>query len=200
MIKQLNKDLYDAVEKMLQGLCYWMGYRLECYAGHTITEGATVEIAVGILNAHLDHHTFVVKCEYPYKKIDLRKNKERADIVILEKRKDHKGHNDLIPICVLEFKMATDANGGVWEDVKKLATLPKNLCRLAVLLANGNPSIVNDFILFEKNDGGVLKERIKRSIDSKRNKNKVPVRVIRSTKAMETASSKNPFRAICIEL
>lgn len=197
MIKQNNKDLYDAVEKMLQGLCYWMGYRLECYAGHTITEGSAVEIAVGILNAHLDHHTYVVKCEYPYKKIDLRDNKERADIVILKKRKDPK---DLVPICVLEFKMATDANGGVWEDVKKLATLPKKLNRLAVLLANGNPSIVNDFILFEKNDDGVIKERIKRSIDSKRNKDLVPVRVIRSTKAMETASSKNPFRAICIEL
>lgn len=192
-----NKELYDAVEKMLQGLCYWMGYRLECYAGHTITEGAAVEIAVEILNAHLDHHTYVVKCEYPYKKLDLRNSKERADIVILEKRKDPKV---LIPTCVLEFKMSTDANGGVWEDVNKLVNLPCDLLKLAILLAHGSPSIVKDFILIENNVDRVIKERIKRPIDSIRNKNRVPVKVIRSTKAMESTRSKKPFRAICIEL
>lgn len=191
-----KKELYDAVEKMLQGLCYWMGYRLECYAGHTITEGAAVETAVGILNAHLDHHTYVVKCEYPYKKLDSRNSKERADIVILEKDKYSKA---LIPICALEFKMSTNANG-VWEDINKLATLQCNLLSLVVLLAQGSPSIVKDFILINNSTNGVIKERIKRPIDSKRNKNKVPVRVIRSTKAMETTRSKKPFRAICIEL
>ena len=54
-------SLFDAIEKMLQGLCYWMGYRYECYSGHPITEFAAIDIAVGVLNAHIDHSTYAIR-------------------------------------------------------------------------------------------------------------------------------------------
>lgn len=115
-IQKDDPHLYGVLNSMLQGLCYWMGYRMECYAGHSILEGAAVDIAVGLINNHIDHHTYVVKMEYPYRKLGVSNSKERADIVIL--KKESKKENNLIPVCVMEFKRADDTNGGIWADIE----------------------------------------------------------------------------------
>lgn len=181
-----NKQLFYAIEKMLQGLCYWMGYRYECYATHAISEAAAVEIAVGILNSHLNHNLYVVKCESLYTRCGGdSKTKERADVVIFERKS---GSKDLIPCCVMEFKMAQGACGGIWNDISKLSKLPKDVARLAILLANGNTKVIYDFV-------DSRTDRAKRCV-----KSAVPIHVLRTAKAMETSCSTHPYRAICVEL
>ncbi len=192
-------SLFDAIEKMLQGLCYWMGYRYECYSGHPITEFAAIDIAVGVLNAHINHSTYTIRCEYPYSKIDARTTKERADLVILQKVKDENtGAMKCVPICVIEFKFANDANGGVWSDINKLNSLHSSLSisRIAVILSHGHPAIINDFV-----DNVCLpNEAAKKKIVSKKNVKSIPLAVIRSTKAMGSKNTRSPYRAIAIEL
>ena len=192
-------SLFDAIEKMLQGLCYWMGYRYECYSGHPITEYAAIDIAVGVLNAHIDHSFYTIRCEYPYSKIDARTTKERADLVILQKIHDEKtGNKKYIPICVIEFKFANDANGGIWSDINKLYSIRSSasISRIAVLLSHGHPAIIKDFV----DNCSLPYEAAKRKINSKKNVKSIPVAVIRSTKAMESKSTRSQYRAIAIEL
>lgn len=190
-LKYSNKHLYDAIEHMLQGLCYWMGYRMECYSAHSIMESAAVDVAMSIINARLDHRTYVVKMEYPYSKMGLSGSRERADLVVLTKR-----DKELIPECVLEFKMANSANEGVWGDIKKLNDIPLPITRLAILLSRCNPNIIGDFV---DNIGGI-NERAKRKVDSPQNDKRIPVRVVFVKKAMESQNTESPFRAICVEL
>jgi len=156
-------------------------------------EGAAVDVAVSILNAHLDHRSYVVKMEYPYSKLGLFGSKERADIVVLSKRGD-----GLFPECVVEFKMAQSTNEGVWGDINKLSSIQPPVNRFAILLAKGKPSIVSDFVdnIGEDNK----KEHAKRKIVSPRNTNNIQVKVILAKKALESKTSKSPYRAICIEL
>ena len=181
-----NKHLFYAIERMLQGLCYWMGYRYECYATHTISEAAAVEIAIGILNSHLDHNVYVVKCESLYTRCGYKsKTQVRADVVIFERKSSSK---DLVPCCVMEFKMAHGAKKGIWNDIIKLSKLPHDVSRLAILLSSGNSGEINSFV-------DISKDKAKRSVNSD-----VPIHVVRAAKAMETSGSKHPHRAICIEL
>ncbi len=110
---------------------------------------------------------------------------QRADIAIIE-RSDKK---NLTPVCVMEFKLSDDTNGGVWEDVKKMSHLPYGLHKLAILLSPCRDSITDNFITAK----GYAKKKIE-------NQNNIPVRVIRAAKAMEGAKPNFAHRAICIEL
>ena len=181
-----NKHLYDAIEKMLQGLSYWMGYKKECYAGHSIMEHVAVDAAVGILNAHIDHSIYKIVCEYTYKSIPgvVSPSNKRADIAILDKRTN-------TCICVMEFKMSTNTNGCVKDDINKISNIPSTVSRLVILLSpKEKDSVVSPFITINNHAKGKVGL----------NGNYPPVSVIRATRAMETSNSKAPYRAICIEL
>lgn len=181
-----NKHLYDAIEKMLQGLSYWMGYKRECYAGHSIMENVAVDAAVGILNAHIDHSIYRIMCEYSYKSIPgaFSPGNKRADLVIIDKRTN-------TCICAMEFKMSTNTNGGVIPDINKISSLPSTVSRLVILLSPMEiASVVSPFIT--KNNHAKGKVSLGGSHP--------PISVIRATRAMETSNSKAPYRAICIEL
>lgn len=181
-----NKVLYDAIEKMLQGLSFWMGYKKECYAGHSIMEQVAVDAAVGILNAHLDHTKYKIVCEYPYQSIPgvVASNNQRVDLVILDKVAN-------TCVCAMEFKMSTNTNGGVKGDIKKMSSIPSTVSRLVILLSpKEKDSVVTPFITPNNH------ARRKVTLDS----GYPQVSVIRAARAMETPNSKAPYRAICIEL
>ena len=181
-----NKHLFDAIEKMLQGLSYWMGYKKECYAGHSIMEHVAVDAAMGILNAHIDHSFYRVHCEYLYKYIPGTANPgdQRADLVIIEKKTN-------TCICAIEFKMSTNTNGGIISDINKISSIPSTVSRLVVLLSpKEKASVVSPFI--------TANNHAKRTVNL--GGGHPPVSVIRATRAMETSYSKAPYRAICIEL
>ena len=181
-----NKNLFDAIEKMLQGLSFWMGYKMECNSGLSIMECVAVEAAIEILNAHIDHKNYKLECEYPYKSIPgvVQPGKKRADIAIIEKASK-------TCICVMEFKMTTNTNGGVVSDINKIASIPSSLSRLVVLLSpRKEKTIIGSFITTNNN--------AKRKVNLQGCNQ--PLAVIRAAKAMETASTSAPFRAICIEL
>lgn len=118
-----NKHLFDAIENMLQGLSFWMGYKMECNSGLSIMECVAVEAAIEILNVHIDHKNYKLECEYPYKSISgvVQPGKKRADIAIIEKASK-------TCICVMEFKMTTNTNGGVVSDINKIASIPSSFC------------------------------------------------------------------------
>ena len=146
-----------------------------------IPEAVIVEVAIGILNSHLDHSRYHIKCEYSYK-LAGGSNNWRADIVILER-------NTSKPICFMEFKLSDDTNDGVWGDVRKLAHLPDFLYRIVILLSRNKDNLTSQFI--------TAKGYAKRKIVSPDN---IPVRVIRSVKSMEGTNPDYAFRSICIEL
>lgn len=184
-----NSQLNGALEKMLQGLAFWMGC---CRCMNELYEHDCVHQAFAILRANLDKSKFRLEYEFNYSDIDATiKTQERADLVILKKTSKKK-----IPICVLEFKMSTNTNGGVDTDVRKLRKITKQtLCKFVVLLINeDNPTVVSQFTdgkyntLYAKRRAIVMK-------DGKQ------VRVRRVAKAMATADSpeRNPYMAICIE-
>lgn len=181
MIRQNNTTLFNTIEHMLQGLAFWLGYRIECYSGHRIPEAVIVETAIGLLNSHLDHGSYQIRCEYSYRLMGGKDN-QRADIVILERSTQK-------PICVMEFKLSDDTNNGVWGDVKKLAQLPNDLYRIVILLSRKKDNMTSLFITGK----GYAKKKIV-------NPNNVPVSVIRSAKSMEGTNPDYAFRAICIEL
>lgn len=181
-----NRHLFNAIEKMLQGLSFWMGYKMECYSGHLIMECVAVNVAVEILNAHIDHNRYRIECEYLYKSIPgvVHPGKKRADIAIIDKTTN-------TCICVMEFKMTTNTNGGVVKDVNKIATIPSSMSRLVILLSQKNEkAIIGSFITTNNN--------AKRKVTLKGCSHTLTV--IRAAKAMETPSTSRPFRAICIEL
>ena len=193
-IKKTEKHLYDAIDHMLQGLCYWMGYRMACYSAHSFMEAAAVDVALGILNARLDHSSYVVQMEYPYRKMGVPGSKQHADIVILKKTTDRS--KEPVPVCVLEFKKAQSANEGIWGDIEKLSSLPNSISRLSILLSKGNPAIIGDFV----ENTGALNERAKRKVNSPLNKKSIPIKVLFVKKAMASRNSDSLFRAICVEL
>ena len=175
-----NKPLYYAVEHMLQGLSYWLGFRTECYSGHLVMEAVAVEVAVQILNAHIDHSMYKVKMEYGYGKVLKNNSNGRLDLAILDKSGNC--------VCGIEFKTSTDSNNGVAGDIAKLKTLPQTMYRLVVLISQKETSMTRQFVDKEG--------KARRSIPFMPN-----VKVIRVTKAMESAgNSKYSPKAICIEV
>lgn len=157
---------------------------MESFSGHRIQEAAIVEIAIGLLNTHLNHGKYLMKCEYPYKLLGVN-GKQRADIVVFEK----KDNDELTPICVMEFKLSDDANGGVKGDVKKMSYLSSDLHRLTILLSYHLDRVTSEFITA---NGNAKKGKIIL--------NNTPVHVVRAAKAMEGTNSNYAKRAICIEL
>lgn len=183
-----NIQLSSALEKMLQGLAFWMGY---CRCMNELYEHDCVHQAFAILRANLDRSKYCLEYEFSYSDIDAKiKTQERADLVILKKTAKKK-----TPICVLEFKMSTNTNGGVDADVMKLRKIAKqNLWKFVILLINkDNTTVVSQFTDGKNN---TLYAKRKAFL-----KDRTQVRVRRVAKAMATADNpkRNPYMAICIE-
>ena len=183
-----NPQLSTAIERMLQGLAFWMGY---CRFMNELYEHDCVHQAFAILRSFLGRDKYAIKYEYYYSKLDRTiLTQERADLVILEKT-DQKE----TPICVLEFKMSDNSNGGVEADLSKLRQIKtKNLYKFAILLFyDDNQILASQFTQGTKN-----------ALSAKRTvklRDESIVHVRRVAKAMATADKpkRNPFMAICIE-
>lgn len=183
----LTKDniVSSAIEKMLRGLAFWIGY---CKVMNELYEHDCVHQAYAILRANLGRERYAIEYEFKYSviypSID---TQERADLVILKKTKKQNR-----PVCVMEFKMSDNTNGGVDADVEKLHKIKnKSIPKFIILLFDkDNPSLVRRFTEVKKNS-----LRAKRMKDSN-------VRVRRVAKAMATADNpkRNPYMAVCIEV
>lgn len=187
-IIQNNTQVSTALESMLQGLAFWMGYS-RCM--NVLYEHDCVHEAFAILRANLDTSKYVIEYEYNYSDIDPSiSSQERADIVILKKTPKKK-----IPICVLEFKMSTNTNGGVESDVKKLRKISKNkISKFVILLINDdNPNLVEQYTQ------GILKSFYAKRIVSMKDGTTVKVRRVAKAMATSNKPKRNPYMAICIE-
>lgn len=183
-----NSQLSIAIERMLQGLAFWMGY---CRAMNELYEHDCVHQAFAILRTFLGRDKFAIKYEYHYSELDRTiKTNERADLVILKKTPKKQ-----TPICVLEFKMSDNTNGGVEADLLKLRKIKtKNLFKFAILLFyDDNQTLASRFTQGTKN--ALSAKRTAKLSDGS------IVYVRRVAKAMATADKpkRNPFMAICIE-
>jgi hypothetical protein len=182
-----NTHLSNALEKMLQGLAFWMGYS-RCV--NILYEHDCVHEAFAILRAQLDKSKYILEYEYNYSDIDSTiTTKERADLVILKKTA-----KKMVPICVLEFKMSTNTNGGVEADVEKLRNIKKKILKYVILLINeDNPALVWQFASGKMNSYTAKRKALLRDGTT--------VRVRRVAKAMATADNpkRNPYMSICIE-
>ena len=172
----LHPNVYHSIERMLQGLAFWMGYKIECYAKHSPVEAVVVDAAVGLLNAHLNHCQYSVCCEYNYRKTISITTNARADVVIVDK-------NNFV-VCALEFKLATNSNGGSNSDISKLKSIVGAFPRMIIFLSRKDNKVVGRLLSSSKSEqsrGGI---RIRRSV--KVYKSDVP--------------GKNIIRVFCIEV
>lgn len=181
-------QINSALESMLQGLAFWMGYS-KCM--NELYEHDCVHQAFAILRANFGKD-YALQYEYPYSDIDKSiTSQERADLVILDK-------NDNTPLCVMEFKMSDNTNGGVTSDVKKLRKISKEgVVKLVILLFYEDNKKLRDVYLTGTGNAIVAKKRpiVLKGIEK-------PVRVKRVAKAMATANrpKRSPYMAVCIEV
>lgn len=169
-------NVYHSIERMLQGLAFWMGYKIECYAKHSPVEAVVVDAAVGLLNAHLNHCQYAVCCEYNYRKIVGGKANARADVTIVDTNNN--------PVCVIEFKLSTNSNGGLKSDISKLRSFRGAFPRIIIFLSRKDNKMVSWLLHASK---------AKQSNDG--------IRIRRSVCAYKSAkTSKNIIRAFCIEV
>ena len=184
-----DKNVSSAIEKMLKGLAFWIGY---CKVMNELYEHDCVHQAYAILRANLGRDQYAIEYEYKYSNINHSKqSQERADLVILKKTKNQKK-----PVCVMEFKMSDNTNGGVYADVVKLSKINNtDLPKFVILLFDkDNPNLIKRFT-----EGKKKSLRAKRVVKLK---NGSTVRVRRVAKAMATADNpkRNPYMAVCIEV
>ena len=194
-IKLKHQELNNPVEQMLQGITCLMAYK-DCIQNRDSYEAEFVVAACEILNSYLGRKDYSVVMEYPYRNIVGGKTRKEADLVVIRKThdKDEKGH----VLCVMEFKMSTDTNGGVEKDVEKLKSLPTGIDRLSVLLfLKPNDGLrrqyVTDSFIADRNVSS-----LKANKDLKQDTN---IRIRRVTKVLRSKKSKrDPYMAVCIEV
>lgn len=183
-----NSQLNSSLESMLQGLAFWMGYSKSM---NELYEHDCVHQAFTILRANFGKD-YSLQYEYLYSDIDKSINsQERADLVVLDK-------NDNTPLCVMEFKMSDNTNGGVTADVKKLRKITREgVVKLIILLFYEDNNKLRDTYLTGTGNAVVAKRRpvSLKGIEK-------PVRVKRVAKAMATANrpKRSPYMAVCIEV
>lgn len=188
-----NREVNYAIHAMLQGVAFWMGY---CRAtGMELYEHDCVHQAHTILRSYLARDMYAIEYEYNYKDIDKHiKSQERADLVILRKTPKRK-----TPVCVMEFKMSSNTNGGVVGDIRKLRQISKDrkITKLAVVLFyEDNADLRSELTDGMMNDIKAKKGKVwLKGMDSRE---EPALRVARVAKAMATASKpkRSPYMAI----
>ena len=189
-IIQNNTQINNALENMLQGLAFWMGYS-RCM--NEVYEHDCVHQAFAILRANLGKDKYALEYEYNYSDLDKTiTTQERADLVILKKTPKRK-----TPICVMEFKMSDNTNGGVEADVIKLRKINKpGLLKFVILLFYSYSGKEKKYAEHFMNMNGnvITAKRI-----AKLSNTTARVRCVK--KAMTTANKpkRYPFMAVCIE-
>lgn len=190
-----HKELETPIEQMLQGITCLMAYK-DSIQNRDSYEAEFVVAACDILMSHLGRQKYAVRMEFPYCDITGRKTRQEADLAIVRKA-ENKDEKDVV-ICVIEFKMSNDTNGGVDKDVDKLVGLPKEIDRLSILLflkpnETLRPRFVSD--AFNAKKGDLIMEK------NKYLKQDTTVRVRRVTKVYRSKKSeKVPYMAVCLEV
>jgi len=185
-------SLFKPVEHMLQGLCFWMGYKMEVFPrGGTVPEALCVDKAIELLSVHLDHSNYRLDCEVPYSRIDpTQKTRDRADVAVYDRKAG-------AYVCIIEFKRARDMNGCINKDLAKMSRLKSHLLCLEILLFEQG-----HIKRFNKLEASLLTEQgnAKRKTQIAYNNYLYYVRVVRSAKALSSPKSLTCKRALCIEL
>lgn len=109
------EDVKTPIERMLKGLAYWMAYKNEISAIDLI-EADIVSEAAHILSTQLSQ--YYVHREVDYSSINKSLPKQYADLGIFS-RSEHKC------ICVIEFKLGDNTNGGYKSDIQKISSLKR---------------------------------------------------------------------------
>lgn len=190
-----HHELDNPIDQMLQGISCLMAYK-DCIQNRDSYEAEFVIAACEIMNSFLGRKDYSVVLEYPYRNILGGKTRQEADLVVVRKAKYDEEKERVL--CVMEFKMSTDTNGGVEKDVEKLRTLPEEIDRLSVLLflkpnEDLNPQYVTSSFSARK---GVI--TLKATKDLKQD---TQVRIRKVAKVLRSKKSKrDPYMAVCIEV
>ncbi len=190
-----HHELDDPIDQMLQGVSCLMAYK-DCIQNRDSYEAEFVIAACEILNSYLGRKDYSVVMEYPYRSIIGGKTRKEADIVVIKKPKN--GEEKGRVLCVMEFKMSTDTNGGVEKDVEKLRTLPEEIDRLSVLLfLKPNEALNQQYVTSSFSARkGVRILKVTRDL-----KKDTKVRIRRVAKVLRSKKSvRDPYMAVCIEV
>lgn len=106
----MKKSLTTPIERMLQGLVYWLAYR-DVVSKNKVVEAVAVDKAFQILQMNMPSGYKIIR-EYSYKKINPLLGNKHSDLAIVNANDECE--------CLIEFKLADATNGGYAKDVDKL--------------------------------------------------------------------------------
>ena len=106
----MKSFLITPIERMLQGLAYWLSYR-DVVSRNEVVELVAVDKAFEIIQMHLPSGYKVVR-ELGYNSIDVSFGNIRADLAIVNSQNKCE--------CLIEFKLSDNTAGGYKKDVNKL--------------------------------------------------------------------------------
>ena len=123
-------EIRNALERTMQGLAYWIAYKKELI-GLDLIEADVVGEAEHLLLTRLSN--YYIRREVDYSTLNSSLRKQYADIGIFS-RKDDKC------ICIIEFKLGNNANGGYKHDVQKIKKVkesePNITCLVVIAYEN----------------------------------------------------------------
>lgn len=102
--------LRTPIERMLQGLAYWLSYR-DVVFRNKVVELVAVDKAFEIMQIHLPSGYKVIR-EFGYNNIDASFGNQRADLAVVNDQNQCE--------CLIEFKLSENTAGGYKKDVDKL--------------------------------------------------------------------------------
>ena len=106
----MKSVLRTPIERMLQGLAYWLSYR-DVVCRNKVLEHVAVDEAFQILQSYMPSG-YKVKPEYGYINIDASFSNIRADLAVINNQNKCE--------CLIEFKLSENTAGGYKKDVDKL--------------------------------------------------------------------------------
>ena len=182
-----HPELESHIERMLQGLAYYLAYT-DCVYGKGVSEREFAVEACNILRRDLGRQEYFVLLEFSYKKIPSTADSTwEADLIIARRGKDSNGilKKDPAPEdiqCVIEFKLSKDTNGNIFKDTKKLRTISANIDRLAIVLFLKPNDKIREILT---NQSIVEVELKKKPKDDKKNKTRKIVNYTAKTKEVD---------------
>lgn len=106
----MKSVLRTPIERMLQGLAYWLSYR-DVVSKNKVVELVAVDEATQIFQLYMPSG-YKVKNEYGYNNIDASFGNQRADLAVVNDQNKCE--------CLIEFKLSENTAGGYKKDVDKL--------------------------------------------------------------------------------
>lgn len=194
------------ISDVMQGLCYWIGYRRTYYRHHKLVEGAITAELSNLINSKINHDQYI-HCEALYKNLGLRfpsgmARNFRLDLLIT--KSNEKNIKLFDGDVAIEVKRGVAPKKEILEDLRWLLMLKRanrNLRTYLLIVSEGEPP--KQFEWFSKKSDGKIELKASRKVfkfDGIKPSTKGKCKVRRVCKAIASTKPKQSHTAVLIEV